>query len=249
MNAAIKPSKDYLVKDLSLADWGRKEIKIAETEMPGLMAIRRRIRGAAAAARRAHHRLPAHDHSNGGADRDLERPGRAGALGLVQYLFDPGSCGRGHRRRRHAGVRGQGRVAGGVLGLHPPHFRVAGRRSFEHDPGRRRRCHAAAAPGRPRGKRRLPDRQARQRGGAMPVRRHQGQAQRGSEVVFDPPGQDQGRHRGNHHRRQAPVSNGQGRRSSPSRHSTSTIRSPSPNSTTYTVAASPWWMPSSAPPT
>ena len=40
MNAAIKPQPDYLIKDLSLADWGRKEIKIAETEMPGLMAIR-----------------------------------------------------------------------------------------------------------------------------------------------------------------------------------------------------------------
>lgn len=31
---------DYVVKDLSLADWGRKEIAIAETEMPGLMALR-----------------------------------------------------------------------------------------------------------------------------------------------------------------------------------------------------------------
>jgi len=40
MNAAIKPQSNFLVKDLSLADWGRKEIKIAETEMPGLMAIR-----------------------------------------------------------------------------------------------------------------------------------------------------------------------------------------------------------------
>ncbi|MFZ6750638.1 adenosylhomocysteinase [Undibacterium sp. Ren11W] len=33
-------TQDYLVADLSLADWGRKEISIAETEMPGLMAIR-----------------------------------------------------------------------------------------------------------------------------------------------------------------------------------------------------------------
>ncbi|RUM98561.1 adenosylhomocysteinase [Pseudaminobacter arsenicus] len=33
-------SKDYIVADLSLADWGRKEIEIAETEMPGLMACR-----------------------------------------------------------------------------------------------------------------------------------------------------------------------------------------------------------------
>lgn len=31
---------DYKVKDLSLAEWGRKEIRIAETEMPGLMALR-----------------------------------------------------------------------------------------------------------------------------------------------------------------------------------------------------------------
>jgi len=31
---------DYVVKDLSLADWGRKELEIAETEMPGLMAVR-----------------------------------------------------------------------------------------------------------------------------------------------------------------------------------------------------------------
>src|SRR6201992_2665734 len=40
MNAAIKAHADYVVKDLSLKEWGRKEIKIAETEMPGLMAIR-----------------------------------------------------------------------------------------------------------------------------------------------------------------------------------------------------------------
>ena len=31
---------NYLVKDIGLADWGRKEIAIAETEMPGLMAVR-----------------------------------------------------------------------------------------------------------------------------------------------------------------------------------------------------------------
>src|SRR6185312_3206103 len=31
---------DYVVKDIGLADWGRKELNIAETEMPGLMATR-----------------------------------------------------------------------------------------------------------------------------------------------------------------------------------------------------------------
>ena len=35
-----KAGGDHVVADLSLADWGRREIKIAETEMPGLMAIR-----------------------------------------------------------------------------------------------------------------------------------------------------------------------------------------------------------------
>jgi adenosylhomocysteinase len=41
MNAVLNPNfTDYKVADLSLAAWGRKEIAIAETEMPGLMAIR-----------------------------------------------------------------------------------------------------------------------------------------------------------------------------------------------------------------
>ncbi|MEW5755424.1 MAG: adenosylhomocysteinase [Pseudomonadota bacterium] len=36
---------DYKVADISLADWGRKEIRIAETEMPGLMALREEYAG------------------------------------------------------------------------------------------------------------------------------------------------------------------------------------------------------------
>ena len=46
MNAILKPASpsaatpEHAVADLSLATWGRKEISIAETEMPGLMAIR-----------------------------------------------------------------------------------------------------------------------------------------------------------------------------------------------------------------
>jgi adenosylhomocysteinase len=36
---------NYYVKDIGLADWGRKEIDIAETEMPGLMAVREEYRG------------------------------------------------------------------------------------------------------------------------------------------------------------------------------------------------------------
>ena len=43
MTAAVKPKTqagDYIVKDISLAEFGRKEISLAETEMPGLMATR-----------------------------------------------------------------------------------------------------------------------------------------------------------------------------------------------------------------
>ncbi len=40
MNAVLKDSQDYIIADIGLAAWGEKEIKIAETEMPGLMAIR-----------------------------------------------------------------------------------------------------------------------------------------------------------------------------------------------------------------
>jgi len=36
---------DYVIADLALADWGRKEIRIAETEMPGLMALREEYAG------------------------------------------------------------------------------------------------------------------------------------------------------------------------------------------------------------
>jgi adenosylhomocysteinase len=47
MTVALKAetSGDFKVKDISLADWGKKEIAIAETEMPGLMAIRKEFKG------------------------------------------------------------------------------------------------------------------------------------------------------------------------------------------------------------
>ena len=45
--AAKAVTDDFKVKDMSLADWGRKEIAIAETEMPGLMALRTEYKGKA----------------------------------------------------------------------------------------------------------------------------------------------------------------------------------------------------------
>ncbi|MGH8744453.1 MAG: adenosylhomocysteinase, partial [Burkholderiales bacterium] len=44
MSAVLKSQQDYKVADISLADWGRKEIAIAETEMPGLMSVREEYR-------------------------------------------------------------------------------------------------------------------------------------------------------------------------------------------------------------
>ena len=38
-------SNDYKVADIGLADWGRKEIEIAESEMPGLMSLREEYKG------------------------------------------------------------------------------------------------------------------------------------------------------------------------------------------------------------
>jgi S-adenosylhomocysteine hydrolase len=44
--AATKAGRaPYKVADLSLAEWGRKELRLAEHEMPGLMAVRQRYSG------------------------------------------------------------------------------------------------------------------------------------------------------------------------------------------------------------
>ncbi len=45
MPTATIMKNDYKVKDITLADWGRKEITIAESEMPGLMALRAEYKG------------------------------------------------------------------------------------------------------------------------------------------------------------------------------------------------------------
>ena len=46
MNATTVSGTDYVVADRALAEWGRKEIRIAETEMPGLMAVREEYQAA-----------------------------------------------------------------------------------------------------------------------------------------------------------------------------------------------------------
>ncbi len=134
---------DYKVADLSLAEWGRKEIGIAEHEMPGLMAIRRKYAAEKPLAGRAHHRLAAHDHPDRGADRDARGPRRERALGELQHLLDAGPCRRRHRRRRRAGLRLEGRDARGLLVVHLRSPQPSRRQGPAADRRRRRRRHAA----------------------------------------------------------------------------------------------------------
>ena len=160
MTAAHKlPAEgDYIVKDISLADWGRKEIEIAETEMPGLMAIREEF----------------------GPKQPLKGARIAGSLHmtiqtavLIETLKALGadvrwaSCNifstQDHAAAAIAAAGTpvfayKGETLERVLGLHRPHLRMARRRHAQHDPRRRRRRHAARPSRRyaPRRRRRVP---------------------------------------------------------------------------------------------
>ena len=160
MNANV--TDNHHVKDISLAAWGRKEIEIAETEMPGLMAVRAEFGPSPAAQGRPRRRVPAHDDPDGGAHRDPAGAGRRSPLGFVQHLLDPGSRRRRHRRARDAGLRLQGRKPAGILGLLRPHLRMAQWRNGQHDPRRRRRRDLARLSRRPGRSRSVRAQQARQ---------------------------------------------------------------------------------------
>ena len=149
------PFHDYVIADLSLAAWGRKEIRIAETEMPGLMAIREEfapkqpLKGA---------RITGSLHmtiQTAVLIETLQALGAAGALGLAATSIstqDHAAAAIAASGTPVFAVKGE--IAGRLLGLHPPHLRLWRRRHRgrrpEHDPGRRRRRHAADAPGQAR---------------------------------------------------------------------------------------------------
>jgi adenosylhomocysteinase len=78
-------SQDYAVKDIGLADWGRKEIAIAETEMPGLMATRDEF-GRSTAAWRPHRRLLHMTIQTAVLIETLKA--RSRVRGAPQHLFD-----------------------------------------------------------------------------------------------------------------------------------------------------------------
>ena len=109
---------DYKVADIALADWGRKEIAIAETEMPGLMALRDEF-GKAQPLTGA--RIVGCLHmtiQTAVLIETLIAARRHGPLELVQHLLDPGPRRRGDRRARHPGLRLEGRDRGGIRVVH-----------------------------------------------------------------------------------------------------------------------------------
>jgi hypothetical protein len=174
----------------------------------------------------------------------------------LQHLLDARPCrGRAGRRRHARCSPTRARTLERLLGLHAPHLRIRrqghARRRPQHDPGRRRRRHAADAPGRQgreRPRQSWPSPAAKKSAACSA-------AIKAKLASWTPPGtavkaaRHHRRDRGNHHRRAAverDVSQGHAGRSAPS---TSTTRLPRASSTTCTAAASPWWTPSSAPPT
>ena len=214
---------DFKVADLSLAEFGRKEIVLAEHEMPGLMAMRAEFGAEKPLQRGPDHRFAAHDRADRRPHRDADRARRRGALGQLQHLLDPGP-----RRRR------RGRRAATAPPMTPRASRSSpGRASSleeywwcteqallwpgrgpEHDPRRRRRRH----PARPQGRR---VREGRRR--ARPVHRRLRGVRRGARRAAAEPGRGrppvdrhrqrhQGRLRGDHDRRAPPLRDGAQRR-------------------------------------
>ena len=130
----------YKVADLGLAEWGRKEMRLAEQEMPGLMALRERYGKTKPLAGA---RVMGSLHmtiQTAVLIETLARSRRRRALGVVQHLLDAGSRGRG-RRRRPSGDR-----------RHAPRIRAAfrcsrgrARRSKNTGGARRKRCSGPTA--------------------------------------------------------------------------------------------------------
>ncbi len=148
---------DFKVADLSLAEFGRKEIRLAEHEMPGLMAIRREY---AEAQPLAGARITGSLHMTIQTAVLIETLVALGAE--VRWascnIFSTqdhaaaavvvGPEGTPENPAGRPGLRLEGRDARGVLVVHRAGAELAGRRRPEHDPRRRRRRDAARPQGR-----------------------------------------------------------------------------------------------------
>ena len=200
---------DYVVRDLSLAGFGRKEIDLAADRDARSHGDARRVREEQAAQGRAHRWLAAHDHPDGGLDRDARGARRRHPLVLLQHLQHAGSRRRRHRRPWRAGVRRQGREPGRVLGLLLARAAVGRRRHPQPHPRRRRRSHAARSPRREGREGRVVPRQGSgPRRGARPVRAGQARDQGAPRLLCPGRQEHQGRLRRDHDGRSPPVPDG-----------------------------------------
>ena len=132
---------DYVVKDIALAEYGRKEIEIAETEMPGLMACREEF-GEAKPLKGA--------RISGSLHMTIQTAVLIETLKALGAEMRWASCNifstQDHAAAAIAATGTpvfavKGESAGGVLDLHRPDLPVAGRRAVQHDPRRWRRRH------------------------------------------------------------------------------------------------------------
>ena len=211
---------DYKVADMSLADWGRKEMRIAETEMPGLMALRKKY----------------------GQSKPLTGARVTGSLHmtiqtavLIETLVELGAQVRWCSCNIFST---QDHAAAAIAAAGVPVYAWKGETLEEywwcteqvvnwpdgarpqHDPGRRRRRHPAGPQGRGvrEGRRGPRPHRGRQRG----VDRHPGRPVAPVRAGQPPLAQGrrghQGRHRGDHHRGASPLRDGQGRDPAVPRH-------------------------------
>ena len=178
-------SSDYVVKDIGLADWGRKEIAIAETEMPGLMATREEF----------------------GPEQPLRGARIAGSLHMTiqtAVLIETLQALGAEVRWASCNIYStQDHAAAAIAAAGTPVFAVKGEslddywdythRIFEwadggcrqHDPRRRRRRHAAPPSRHAGGDQSVGHRPPDQRGGGSPLRRDQGAAEGEARLVLD----------------------------------------------------------------
>ena len=118
---------EYVVADLSLADWGRKEIAIAETEMPGLMACREEF---GAAKPLAGARIAGCLHmtiQTAVLIQTLEALGAKVRWASCNIFSTQDHAAAAIAASGNAGLRQEGRDAGGVLGICRSDIRLAGR--------------------------------------------------------------------------------------------------------------------------
>ena len=140
-----------------LAEWGRKEIELAENEMPGLMALREKHGQTKPLAGRPHRRLPAHDDPDGRADRDARAssaPKSPGAAATFSRTQDHAAC--AIAKAGFPVYAWKGMNERGVRLVHRADAVLPRRRAAQPDPRRRRRPHRHGPRQVPRAARRHP---------------------------------------------------------------------------------------------